>query len=118
MVSENSGSCSCLDHGPRAPNLTRERDIGVDETDGRYADVSLTRCSKCRRLWLRYQVEYEGFDRSGRWCEAIIDEEMAIAMTPEKAPEFLASVPWHRYGGSYFGHGGKRGSGRIRWGLV
>jgi hypothetical protein len=110
--------CPCLEHGPKAPQAIPERYVGCDETDGRYADVTLTRCSRCRRLWLGYAVEYEGFSNSGRWCEAVIDDATAATMTPEAAPGFLAAAPWHVYGGSYFGHAGKRGSGAMRWGLA
>jgi hypothetical protein len=94
-----------------------ERDVGVDETDGRFADVTVLRCTQCRRLWLRYHVEYEAFTAGGRWCEAVIDEATATTITPEAAPAYLAAVPWHFFGGSYFGHAGKRGRGKIHWGL-
>jgi hypothetical protein len=39
----------CLELGPRHPDIIRERDIGRDETDGRFADVDVIRCARCRR---------------------------------------------------------------------
>jgi hypothetical protein len=100
--------CACVEVGPRHPDLIRERDLGRDETDGRYADVDLIRCALCRRLWLRHQVEYEAFTRSGRWAEALIDEATAATMTPEAADRFIQMAPWRIIGGSFYGHAGKR----------
>lgn len=34
------------------------RDVGCDETEGRFADVTLNRCRTCGRTWLRYLAEY------------------------------------------------------------
>lgn len=53
--------CHCPVAGPRFPEITDARLVGVDETEGRYADVTLMRCANCNRLWLRYQLEYEAF---------------------------------------------------------
>lgn len=106
------GDCLCLTAGPRAPHY-EERYLGTDKTNGRYADVELHRCRLCRRLWLRYQVEYEAFSRSGRWAEGIIDDATAATVTPEQAPRVLAKLPWHIYGGSWFGHAGRKGVGPI-----
>ena len=112
-----TADCGCLELGPRHPDIIRERDVGRDETDGRFADVDVIRCARCRRLWLRYLVEYEAFSRSGRWVEALIDEGAAATMTPEAAPEFIHAAEWHVFGGSYHGHARKRGKGRRHWGV-
>jgi hypothetical protein len=109
--------CKCLPEGPRSPDVVDERYIGRDETAGRFADVSLLRCSRCRRLWLRYAVEYVAFTRSGRWAAPPIDDKAAAMMTPEAAPEFLEHAEFHIYGGSYWGHAGCRGRGWLYWGL-
>jgi hypothetical protein len=90
----------------------RERHVGIDETKGRYADVTLERCTRCRRLWLSYTVEYEAISNSGRWAMAPIAEADA-ALTPEAAVRYIESADSFVFGGSYFGHAGKRGSGRI-----
>jgi len=108
-------TCPCLSAGPRIPDVIDERQVGRDETEGRFADLTLRRCSRCRRLWLRYQVEYEAFTASGRWVEAPIDEATAITLTPEAAPGFLDRAEFYIYGGSYFGHAGRRSSGPIAW---
>jgi hypothetical protein len=107
--------CSCLDLGPKRPDSVIERDVGIDETEGRFADVDLVRCTRCRRLWLRYAVEYEAFTASGRWAKAVIDEPTAAKMTPEEAPGYIASAPFRIVGGSYFGTA-KRGKGPVAWG--
>ncbi len=111
-----SGDCECLQHGPKHPDIIIDRDLGRDETEGRYADVDLIRCTRCRRLWLHYQVEYEAISRSGRWAEAPIDSITAATITPTAASEFLHSADWYVFGGSYYGHAGKRGRGRLNWG--
>jgi hypothetical protein len=103
-----TADCPCLDRGPRHPDAIVERDLGADPTDGRYADVSLIRCARCRRLWLREQLEYEAFSRSGRWSEAPIDEATAVTMTAEAAHSFVQAAPWRIVGGSFYGHAGKR----------
>jgi hypothetical protein len=114
--SNNPAACPCLGHGPAAQDIIEERDIGTDKTDGRYADVTLTRCARCHRLWLKYFVEYEAFSQSGRWCQTVISYEDAEKMTPERAPAYLATAPWHIYGGSYFNNTRHRGSGALYWG--
>ena len=47
----------------------------------------------------------------------MIDDEDAAEIVPENAAEFIDAAEWYIYGGSYWGHGGKRGSGRLHWGL-
>lgn len=90
-----------------------ERQVGIDETAGRYADVTLERCTRCWRLWLGYAVECEAISASGRWAMAPIGDTDTATMTPEAAVRFIEAAPWHVHGGSYFGHAGKRGSGRF-----
>jgi hypothetical protein len=109
--------CTCLSDGPRNPDVIDKRYIGCDETSGRFADVTLLRCSRCRRLWLRYAVEYEAFSRSGRWAEAPIGEKEAETMTPEAAAAFFDHAEFYIYGGSRYGHSGRRGSGPLQWGI-
>lgn len=109
--------CLCLTLGPRSPAAIDEQFVGVDKTDGRFADVTLRRCPRCGRLWLRYQVEYEAFTSSGRWAEAPIGDDTAATITPETAAAFLDRAPFHIFGGSFWGHDGRRGRGRLPWGI-
>ena len=109
--------CKCLTEGLQTPDITDERYLGCDETSGRFADVTLRRCSRCKRLWLRYAVEYEAFTASGRWAEAPIDDMAAAAMTPEAAAAFLDRSEFAVFGGSYHGHAGRRGRGPFGWGI-
>lgn len=91
------------------------RTVGIDTTAGRYADVEIYRCPDCGALWLRYFVEYEAFERSSRWARGLIAPDLAAAITPEQAPAHLGALPWVIFGGSWFGHGGRRGSGALSW---
>jgi hypothetical protein len=88
---------------------------GVDDTNGRYADVRLDRCRHCERLWLHYAVVYEGFSRSGRWARGLITEAEAKITGPQDGPAHLEQLPSYIYGGSYFdGQAGVR-SGAMNW---
>lgn len=120
MVGSEPGAeqdCACVTRAG-AWRALDERYLGTDRTNGRFADVTLRRCASCGRLWLRYQLEYEAFSRSGRWAEGVIDAATAAAITPESAAGLLAELPWHVYGGSWFGHAGKRGAGPVPWDVV
>jgi hypothetical protein len=100
--------CPCLARGPKPPDRIHEHDIGVDPCGGRFAAVTLIRCSICRRLWLRYQWELEAETASGCWYETAISETDAAEMTAEAASDFILKAPWRIRGGSFFGHDGER----------
>ena len=107
------GQCACL----RAPLSADQYDpvgsLGVDETNGRFGEVTLRRCRRCGRLWLRYFVEYEAFSESGRYYMGLISSRRARRLKAEEAVAYLDSLPWHLYGGSYYyGHTG-RARGRV-----
>jgi hypothetical protein len=89
------------------------RPIGVDETNGRFGEVSVDTCKACGRMWLHYFVEYAFFPKSGRWYRGLVTPEMVESLTPERAPELLASLPRHFYGGSFFGTRGREGTGPV-----
>jgi hypothetical protein len=76
--------------------------IGVDETNGRYGDVSVRTCGVCGRNWIHYFAEYEGFSRSGRWICGILPDNPLFPLTPQSAIPILNTLPWYIYGGSYF----------------
>jgi hypothetical protein len=106
--------CAC-EQGTARFTQFESRNVGCDETEGRFADVTLERCKTCRRLWLRYLVEYEAFSRSGRWARGLISEADAAAITPETAVAHLNGLQWYLYGGSYFDGIPGRRSGPMRW---
>jgi hypothetical protein len=108
--------CACQDSGVAGANLAFERRLGVDETHGRFADVSLKSCSLCGRLWLHYHVEYEAFSQSGRWAMAVIDETTAATITPETAADYIDRQPGCVIGGSYWSSAGMRSAGPLNWG--
>src|SRR5579872_34455 len=89
-------SCTC-EYGQAPYTEFESRELGVDDTEGRFAEVTLERCKTCRRLWLRYFVEYEAFSRSGRWARGLISEEDAASMTPEAAEPYLRSLDSYLY---------------------
>jgi hypothetical protein len=109
--------CCCLNAAPTHPHAIEERFVGTDPTDGRFALVRIVRCRLCRRLWVVYSVEYEHRTASGRWGAAVISEKDAGWMSPERAAGYIERAPWNVRGGSFFGHAGKRGHGRLRWNL-
>lgn len=76
--------------------------LGVDLTEGRFADVTVERCSQCGQLWLHYQFEFEAFTASGRWYRGLISAAQAATLTAENAAGVLESLPSYTAGGSYF----------------
>jgi HD domain len=108
-------ACACLQSGPTFPDIVDEKHLGWDETEGRFADVTLKRCGRCGRLWLKYLVEREFYTNAGRWGAAPIDEDDAATMTPEAAAAFLDAAEWVIVGGGFYGHGGGRSRGPLMW---
>ena len=91
--------------------------VGCDETKGRFADVTLKRCTTCGRLWLHYSVEYQAFSRSGRWARGLITEADAARITPVTAAAYIDGLDEYIYGGCYFETAGQRSSGPMHWDL-
>lgn len=89
------------------------RYIGVDETNGRYADVTVFRCAACGRLWLHYHVEYEHIPASGRWARGLIDDASAVAIKPEETADYLDDLEWYIYGARYMGTVAGGAMGRL-----
>jgi hypothetical protein len=94
-----SDNCECLRFGP---NDSDDEDIGVDTTNGRYGDVSVSTCRHCGRRWLFYFAEYESFTGSGRWIRGIVPDELPMPLTPENAVPIFNTLPWYIYSGSAF----------------
>lgn len=104
--------CICLEPPFHSANFDSSS-VGIDETNGRFAEVSLETCKQCGRRWLRYFVEYEAFPHSGRWYRGLIADEMVEKVTPETAMTILANVEWRFCGGSYFNSTGHRHVGPL-----
>jgi len=88
--------------------------IGIDETNGRFGEVSIRTCRQCSARWLHYAVEYEGFTRSARWFRGLLTPELQQRVTAANAVAVLAGLPWYLFGGSYFESTGSTGSGPPR----
>jgi len=99
--------CRCTTPPLDYRGFVRE-ELGVDEAGGRFADVAIERCKYCGRAWLHYHYEIEAFSGSGRWYRGLLTPGQAAHATPANALEILAALPWHLYGGSYFGTSGER----------
>jgi hypothetical protein len=110
-------SCACALATAQYDLFAEWRDLEPDLTEGRYADVTISKCRVCGQLWLRYHVEYEAFSRSGRWARGRIDESRALTIKPQEGPAFLASLPTYLYGGSWFDGQAGEGSGPMNWGI-
>ena len=78
------------------------RFLGVDLTDGRYADVTYEACHACGLQWVHYQFEFEAFSRSGRWYRGQINSAQAEALTAANAAALLEALAAYTAGGSYF----------------
>jgi hypothetical protein len=91
--------------------------FGIDDTDGRYADVTISVCRTCGQPWVRYQVEYEAFTKSGRWARGKLTTEAAETLTPEEAADYIAALPSYFAGGSYFESPGFVKRGWMHWGI-
>jgi hypothetical protein len=117
-AAENSPmtECRCF-----TPPLNRDdfdsKWIGVDETDGRFGEVSIETCNHCGGKCIHYFVEYEAVTASGRWFRGLITPEIEPTVTPNNAVALLESLPWHLYGGSYFRSAWAKGTGAIHVGI-
>lgn len=88
--------------------------VGVDQTNGRFGEVSVARCKHCGQRWLHYRVEYEGFEKSGRWFRGRVTAWQARRLTPETAILRLEKMKWFFYGGSYYETDGRRSAPGMR----
>lgn len=76
--------------------------IGIDKTEGRFADVTCDECLSCGSFWLHYFYEIEAFENSGRWYRGLINREQLSKINPEKSIHHLKTLDWYYAGGSYF----------------
>jgi hypothetical protein len=105
-------ACRCLDAPLPDAHYSDIEFIGIDETEGRFGEVRIKQCRHCSRYWLQYSVAYEQYAESGRYFMGIIEPENIHRITPETALDYLDTLAWHLFGGSYFGGRGK-GDGRV-----
>ena len=94
--------CQCLSAPQAYDAYEFVRCVGIDKTKGRYGEVKILRCKICGALWLKYFVEYEAFRASGRYFMGLIAEGQARDIKPEEAVDYLRSLDWYLYGGSFF----------------
>jgi hypothetical protein len=109
-------ACPCENPAARYTQFEERSVPGCDKTNGRFGEVTIERCRDCQRFWLKYQVEYQSFSRSGRWGRGLIDEAMIEQITPENALDYLHGLAWYILGGSYWGKA-ERVSGPSHWDL-
>ncbi len=86
--------CECYD---RLPSGSTRQELGVDVTNGRYGDVSVSTCSLCGRRWLFYSAEFEGFRASQRWIYGILPGTQEVPFPPEEAVPIFNRMPWFIY---------------------
>ena len=87
--------------------------IGIDETNGRFGEVAIQKCTHCNSFWLSYFMEYESFSNSGRWYRGMIQSKDVAHINPENSIAYLQSMEWYIFGGSYFSSTGKIGQGKV-----
>ena len=104
-------ACTCDDPQARYTMFDAEF-VGIEPEH--YGEVSLLTCRQCQRVWLRFLLEYEAFTASGRFYRGLLSRETIPQVTPGSAVTILESLEWYIYGGSYFGHAGKRFEGSIK----
>lgn len=104
--------CSCSEP-PFSHSDFESRSVGIDETGGRFAEVSVEVCKSCGQEWLHYFYEYEAISGSGRWYRAMISHDEAAGVTSATAVQLLGRRNWHFRGGSYFQTTGQRCDWKI-----
>jgi hypothetical protein len=108
--------CRCAEPDARFDQFREWRSLPADETEGRFADVSILECVSCGHLWVRYHVEYEGLAKSGRWARGRIHAGRAASIRSEEVPEHLAELDGYLFGGSRFDGASGTRSGAMPWG--
>lgn len=110
----NKYQCTCFENAGAARENYALTFLGVDETEGRFAEVEIGHCGRCFRYWLHYQWEVEGFSHSGRRYRTPITWLQSQNLTPETAAALLENADWYFVGGSYFGGSVHRSAGPLR----
>lgn len=100
-----NSQCPCF-KPPFNQNDFKSTVIGIDKTDGRFADITCDECLICGELWIHYFYEIEAFKNSGRWYRGLITHKQLNNINPGNTIQFLDSLDWHFAGGSYFNNAG------------
>ena len=79
--------------------------VGVDESEGRYAEVFIDTCNTCGQTFLPYAFAIEGLSGSGRWYRAPLPI-LGPRPSAATAVSTIARAPFHYVGGSYFSSAG------------
>lgn len=87
--------------------------FGVDETNGRFATITIDICIHCKTKWVNYLVEVESISNSSKWYRGIISKDFENIIEPENVIKYLETLEFYIFGGSYFSSIGQYGSGRI-----
>jgi len=99
------------------PLLNTEFEVsfwGVDNSNGRFAEISLEICIYCGTKWLNYLIEYEAFSKSGRWYRGVVSDNKLKEITPENVVTYFEGLDWFIFGGSYFSSTGMYGKGKVQ----
>ena len=94
--------CLCLTEPQPFDKYEAVRFVGIDPTHGRFGEVNIKRCTACGQLWLHYFVAYEAFTGSGRYFMGVISSAEAETISADDAVEYLNTLAWHLYAGSFF----------------
>ena len=107
----------CICHKPPFSYLNYETlALGIVETNGHFAEVSIQTCKHCGTKWLNYFVEIEGFSSNIKWFKAIVEDLIVDSITTENALKYIEKARRYFYGGYYYGSGISIGSGKINVG--
>lgn len=98
--------CTCAG-GKFGGSSFESTDLGMDN---HYGEVSLIRCTRCRRLWLHYYYVNEAFSKSGRWYHGLVPSRLEGSITRDNALDVFGKLEWYWYGGSFYD--GKIGRGQ------
>ncbi|WP_267402836.1 MULTISPECIES: hypothetical protein [unclassified Chryseobacterium] len=91
----------------------RTSELGTDHTHGRNAEVSIQQCKLCQRIWIHYSIKSENLPETEKWYKGIVSKKDRPQITPENAVEFLESLEWYVFGGSYFENTVEFGQGKL-----
>jgi hypothetical protein len=112
FTSKLNHGCVCCTPPFKADNY-EITDIGIDNTHGRYGEVTLMKCKLCGILWINYFYENEAFSQSGRWFKGQITEAFSKTIVPFQVVAYLEHLDGYFLGGSFFRHSGAWGMGKL-----